>query len=103
MQGVRDLGGASGHFHPSDNPEISGFFDLVLRSGLRSHWPMSSANYGHDVCVDLGVCEGLWIRRGVAGYARLRHGWSQLRGLASGRAEHLPRDNQGFSPIKSTA
>ena len=32
VQGVRDLGGASGHFHPSDNPEISGFFDLVLRT-----------------------------------------------------------------------
>ena len=57
-----------------------------------------------DWCVRWpGVCEGLWTGRGVAGYARLRQGWSQLRGLGSGRAEHLPRNNQGFSPIKSTA
>lgn len=62
MQDVQDLDGASGHFHPSDNPEISRFSDLVLRSAPKSHWLMSSAHYGHgqtDVCADLIVWRGV--------------------------------------------
>lgn len=43
----------------SKNPEIRGDFDLTVSwSGPKSHWPTSSANYGHGqtgVCSDVGV------------------------------------------------